>query len=305
MNLLNAQWLETFTTLAETGHFTRTAAKLAMTQPGVSQHLRKLEGQVGQPLISRHGKTFTLTPAGEAVLSVGQSRRAEEKALLHAIQSDDPTVGEVGVACSGSFAMLLYPHLFSLMRSSPDLTVHLEAAPQDKVVAGVVEGRFDLGIADQKPDHPRLDARHLGQEELCLVLPADNATSPTDLQALDDLGFVAHPDGFTYADELFSLNFSETFKGAERLRVRTFINQISQIPAPVASGIGYTLLPRSGVEAFADKDSIRIVELPMRCHHDLWIVFRRGRVRPARVIRIIDAIHTTASGFGRVKSGFK
>lgn len=298
MNLLHAQWLETFTTLAETGHFTRTAAKLAMTQPGVSQHLRKLEVQVGQPLISRHGKTFTLTPAGEAVLSVGQARRAEEKALFHAIQSDDPAVGEIGVACSGSFAMLLYPQLFPLMRSSPELTIHLEAAPQDKVVSGVVEGRFDLGVADHKPDHPRLDARHLGQEELCLVLPADNATSPTELHDLDDLGFVAHPDGFAYADELFSLNFPETFKGADHLRLRTFVNQMSQIPAPVSNGIGYTILPRSGVDAFAEKDSLRIAELPARCHRDLWIVYRRGRVLPARVVRIMDSIHATASELG-------
>ena len=184
------------------------------------------------------------------------------------------------------------------MRSSPELTVHLEAAPQDKVVAGVVEGRFDLGIADHKPDHPRLDARHLWQEELCLVLPADNATSPTDLQDLDDLGFVAHPDGFAYADELFSLNFPETFKGADHLRLRTFVNQISQIPAPVSNGIGYTILPRSGVAAFAEKGSLRIAELPARCHRDLWIVYRRGRVLPARVIRIMDSIHATASDLG-------
>jgi DNA-binding transcriptional LysR family regulator len=299
--MLNAQWLETFTTLAETGHFTRTAAQLGMTQPGVSQQLRKLESQVGVPLISRHGKTFTLTPAGEAVLSVGQARRAEERALFDAVLSDDPAVGEVGVACSGSFAMLLYPHLFPLMRSSPDLTVHLEAAPQDKVVSGVLEARFDLGITDRKPDHSRLDARRLGQEELCLVLPSENTTSSTDLQGLNDLGFVAHPDGFAYADELFSLNFPGTFKGAEQLRVRTFVNQISQIPAPVARGIGYTLLPKSGVDAFAEKDNLRIVELPTRCHHDLWIVFRRSRVLPARVSRIMDAIHTIASNLGSLE----
>ena len=64
--MLNATWLETFVTLTEIGHFTRAAEKLNMTQPGVSQHLRKLEEQVGQSLIAQEGKSFTLTPAGEA-----------------------------------------------------------------------------------------------------------------------------------------------------------------------------------------------------------------------------------------------
>ena len=293
--MLNAQWLETFTTLMETGHFTRTAERLRMTQPGVSQHLRKLEDQVGQPLISRQGKSFSPTPAGEAVFAMGRARRAEEQSLFEAVLRDDPAVGEVIVACSGSFAMLLYPHLFSLMQASPALTIRLQATPQADVVSGMLEGRFDLGIADHKPDHPRLNADYLGQEELCLVLPSNRETSPISFQALEDLGFIAHPDGFAYADELFSLNFPDAFEGSDKLRIRTFVNQISQIPSPVAHGIGYTLLPRSGVNAYPGRDKIRVVQLPKSRHHDLWMVSRRGRTLPARVKRIAILIQSIAS----------
>ena len=297
--MLNAQWLETFTVLMETGHFTRTAELLGMTQPGVSQHLRKLEDQVGQPLISRQGKSFSATPAGEAVFAMGQARRAEERALFEAVLQDDPATGEVTVACSGSFAVLLYPQTFALMQASPDLTVRLEATPQDNVLSGVLAGQFDLGIADHQPSHPRLDARHLGQEELCLVVPPDRLPSPITLKALDEFGFVAHPDGFAYADDLFSLNFPETFEGSDKLRIRTFVNQISQIPAPVAQGIGYTLLPRSGVDAYPDKDKIRVARLRKSRHHDLWMLFRRGRILPARVTRIADLIQSIASSLAQ------
>jgi len=299
--MLNAQWLETFTVLIETGHFTRTAERLGMTQPGVSQHLSKLEDQVGQPLISRQGKSFSPTPAGEAVLAVGRARRIEETNLFEAVLRDDPAVGEVMVACSGSFAMLLYPHVFPLMRASPDLSIRLEAAPQQRVLSGVLEGRFDLGIADHKPDHPRLDAVHLGKEELCLVLPADTVTTDLDFQTLENLGFVAHPDGFAYADELFSLNFPDEFKGSDHLRVRTFVNQISQIPSPVAHGIGYTLLPRSGLNAYPGTDRVRVAHLPKSRHHDLWMVFRRGRALPARISHIADLIKSVASGLKQVE----
>lgn len=236
--MLNAQWLETFVVLCETGHFTRAASLLNMTQPGVSQHLRKLEAQVGQSLISRQGKSFSPTPAGEAVLAVGRARRAEEQILQETVLRDDPAVGEVTIACSGSFAMLVYPYILSVMQGSPNLTIRLEATPQDKVLTGVLEGRFDLGVADHDPRHPRLEAEHLGQEELCLVVPHDAITSPISFQALEELGFVAHPDGFAYADDLFPMNFPEEFQGSDRLRIRTFVNQISQIPSPVALGIG-------------------------------------------------------------------
>ncbi|WP_340692984.1 LysR family transcriptional regulator [Hyphomonas sp.] len=286
--MLNASWLETFTVLCETGHFTHTAERLSMTQPGVSQHLRKLEHQVGQSLIAQQGKSFSLTPAGEAVLAIGRARREEERRLRELIEADDPKAGRASIACSGSFAMLLYPRMLAMMQDAPELAVHLEAAPQAAVLAGVLEGRFDLGVIGQDPAHPRLDAEYLGKEELCLVLPAGTQTEMVTFDQLETRGFVAHPDGYSYADELFSLNFTGSFSGADRLRVRTYVNQISQIPAPVAQGIGYTLLPRSGVDAYSGKADLAIASLAKRKYHELWLVFRRGRPLSARLERLAE-----------------
>lgn len=292
--MLHATWLETFTTLCETGHFTQAAARLNMTQPGVSQHLKKLEQQVGQGLISRQGKSFTLTPAGEAVFELGLSRRAEEERLREAIETDDRNSGAVHIACSGSFAMLLYPILLSWMRSAPRLRVHLEAAPQAEILAGLLDGRFDLGVLGADPDHARLEAQHLGREELCLVLPADSAETPASFADLDARGFIAHPDGYSYADDLLRLNFPEDYPGSDRLSVRGSINQISQIPAPVARGIGYTLLPRSGIEAFPEKARLSIAKLPKRRWHELWLVLRRGRRLSARTRYALEMIEEAA-----------
>ena len=281
--MLNATWLETFTTLCETGHFTRAAERLNMTQPGVSQHLRKLEQQVARPLISREGKRFTLTPAGEEVFALGLSRRAEEARLRDALEADLRDAGPVHIATSGSFAMLLYPILLDWMKPAPDLAIHLQAAPQAEILAGVLDGRFDLGVLAADPGHARLAARHLGREELCLVLPADAAGAPVTFADLEARGIIMHPDGQSYADDLLKPNFPEEYDGADRLRVRGTVNQIGQIPAPVARGIGYTLLPRSGIEAFAGKADLAVAELPQRRWHDLWLVSRRGRPLSARL----------------------
>tara|TARA_R110002020_G_scaffold67179_8_gene176436 strand:- start:22873 stop:23763 length:891 start_codon:yes stop_codon:yes gene_type:complete len=296
--MLNATWLETFVTLTETGHFTHAAERLNMTQPGVSQHLRKLEEQVGQSLIAREGKSFALTPAGEAVRDLGLSRRAEERHLRDAFMADDPNVGEVKIACSGSFAQLLYPRLLALMRDAPRLLIHLEAAPQDTVVSGVLEGRFDLGITGQDTGHPRLNAQSIGHEELCLIMPADTPDEVVTFEALEDRGFVAHPDGFAYADDLLSLNFPEAFTGADRMKVRTFVNQIGQIPSPVAEGIGYTLLPRSGIDAFCGRNRLKIVSLPHRRYYELWSVTRRSPEPTARLRAIMKIAHDVAREIG-------
>ncbi|WP_428927746.1 LysR family transcriptional regulator [Marinibacterium sp. SX1] len=292
---LNAQWLNTFVTLCEIGHFTRAAASLNMTQPGVSQHLRKLEEQVGQPLVSRDGKSFVPTPAGEALLAIGQRRREEERQLREGLGQDDAETGEVRIGTSGSLALLLYPRFLDLMAQAPGLTVTLEAAPQRRIEDGVLAGELDLGIADHAPRRARLDGQRIGEDELCLILPAA-APPPEDLAALQRLGFIAHPDGFAHADELLGANFPDDYPGADRLRQRSFINQIGQIPDPVARGLGYTILPRSGVETCAQRDRLRVVPLARPIRHELWLVHRRGRVLPARIRRIIEDIRDTLAG---------
>lgn len=290
--MLNAQWLETFIVLCETGHFTRTADVLGITQPGVSQHLQKLEAQIGHPLISKQGKSFIPTPAGEAVFALGRSRRKEEQALRETVSSDDPDVGDVVIACSGSFAMLFYPHVLSVMAQAPRLVARVEATPEYNIVEGVLDGRFDLGIVNHKPQHPRLEAKRLGQEELCLVLPADEAAISITFDDLQRRGFITHPDGPAYADTLLSVNFPDAYQGPDKLNIRGAVNQISQIPLPVAQGIGYTLLPRSGVDAFPNKDRLQTVDLGTRRYQDLWMIFRRGRVFSSRIARLAGIVET-------------
>ena len=134
----------------------------------------------------------------------------------------------------------------------------------------------------------------MGREELCLVLPADAADTPLTFADLQSRGFINHPDGARYANDLLKLNFPDEFEGVERLRLRGEVNQIGQIPAPVAAGIGYTLLPRSGVEAFADRAKLSIASLPERRWHQLWLANRRGRSLPARVLHARKLIEEVA-----------
>jgi DNA-binding transcriptional LysR family regulator len=85
------------------------------------------------------------------------------------------------------------------------------------------------------------------------------------------------------------------YKGVAQLRVRTSVNQINQIPAPIENGLGYTLLPRSGIDAYPNREALEIITLPDPVFHSLWLVFRRGRVLPARVRRVSEQIRITSS----------
>ena len=89
-----------------------------MTQPGVSQHIRKLEAQLGAALIDRDGKGFALTDAGAELREIGLRRRAEEEALRLSIAFDDPGHGDLRIGAPGGFTLGLWTRLARIWQNT-------------------------------------------------------------------------------------------------------------------------------------------------------------------------------------------
>lgn len=66
--MLNVQHLLTFKVLVKNHSFTATASELGLTQPAVSQHIRKLEEVLGGSLFQRHGRQVEITELGQMLL---------------------------------------------------------------------------------------------------------------------------------------------------------------------------------------------------------------------------------------------
>jgi DNA-binding transcriptional LysR family regulator len=113
--MINPKWLQSFCTLVEVGHFTRTAERLHMTQSGVSQQVRKLEEQLGCALLVRQGKQFTLTDAGERLYREGRQLVLALANLEQRVAADPACEGLVRVMSPGSVGLKLYRRLLALL----------------------------------------------------------------------------------------------------------------------------------------------------------------------------------------------
>lgn len=67
--------LEYFSAVVESGSFTEAAKHCFVSQSAISQQVKALEKELGTTLLERKGKSFTLTPAGEQVLSAAHDVR--------------------------------------------------------------------------------------------------------------------------------------------------------------------------------------------------------------------------------------
>lgn len=266
-------------TLANTRHFTHTAEQLHMTQPGVSQHVKKLEAELGVALIERYGKRFELTAAGERLLAYGENQTHAEFRLRDEITGNDPHSGECRIACSGSMAMQLYPQLLRSQQQWPELRFSVEAAPNERIIERIKGNMSELGIVTQPVHDPDIISEHIGEDSLCLVVPKG---STTEWKTLLTLGFVNHPDGHHYATQVLESNYPDQFSGMDVLQQSSYINQLSQILLPVAEGLGFTVIPKSSLNAFPHKDSVHSAELPNPVNEAVYMVTKKHRPLPLR-----------------------
>ena len=69
IEMLDLELLKSFVSVVDSGGFTRAGERVHRTQSTVSQQIKRLEEDIGQPLLIRNGKDVTPTEAGERLLS--------------------------------------------------------------------------------------------------------------------------------------------------------------------------------------------------------------------------------------------
>lgn len=282
--VLNPGWLKTFVTLIDTGHFTKAAEKLFMTQPGVSQHIAKLEQATQHALIKRDKKSFTITEQGVLVYQYAKDLAEKERSLIESFSFDDPHCGLCSLACSGAIALLLYPKLLDLQHQYRKLIVKVKAAPNEQILAEIKQGLIDQGIVTDMPNKNFFDVFELGKEELCLVVPENTKVHTDKNNLLMNLGLISHPD----AEHYLSLYFAHSEEGSlTKLDIAEipqvgFINQISQILEPIAKGIGFTVIPKSVVDSFSKPNKITVVKSQNPVLETLYLVRKKNRTLPER-----------------------
>ncbi|RTQ99600.1 LysR family transcriptional regulator [Halomonas nitroreducens] len=281
--MLQPQWLRTFEALVEIGNFTRTAERLDLTQAAVSQHIKHLEARLG-PLMLRQSRRLELTPAGHALLGYVHEMQAADQRLQQRLTGDDATQGELSLITPGSIGLAIYPHLLALQHEAPGLSIRHRFAPTAEVIDAVLDNRAELGLVTQRPEDPRLAVSLFAREELELVVPASERVQEWD--DLARLGFIDHPDGHDMATRLLSRWFPGN-PGVRHLPCRGFTNQIGLILAPVAEGLGFSVLPRFAREAFVASEAIRVVEGSPEVVDSLWLLHRAEWPLSARANRAL------------------
>jgi DNA-binding transcriptional LysR family regulator len=102
--------LATFLAVEQSGSFTQAAARLGLQQPTVSQHIRRLERQVGRTLVHRDTHSVSLTADGEAMVGFARNILAACEQAASYFSADRPS-GRLRIGIADDLALTRLPHI--------------------------------------------------------------------------------------------------------------------------------------------------------------------------------------------------
>lgn len=116
---LELRHLRYFVAVAEELHFGRAAARLHLSQPPLSQQIRRLEEILGYPLFVRTSRSVKLTSAGEILLERARRTLRNVQRDIDEIRSvGEGEVGSLNVGFVGSAMLTMLPEIFRKYREA-------------------------------------------------------------------------------------------------------------------------------------------------------------------------------------------
>lgn len=166
--------LRYFVTVAEELHFGRAAEKLHVSQPPLSQQIRRLEELLGYALFVRTSRSVALTAAGEAFLERAQrTLRIMQRDLDETRSIGRGEVGSLHIGFVGSGMLATLPAIFRAYgKAYPRVRMHLYESFTARVTEGMENGTLDAGILRDGDPSDKLETVTIFSEPFVAVLPA-------------------------------------------------------------------------------------------------------------------------------------
>ncbi|WP_286230058.1 LysR family transcriptional regulator [Neobacillus mesonae] len=206
---MNLQQLSYFVTIVEQSSYTAASKKLHISQPSLSNAIKKLEKEVGLILIDRSKKDLKLTKEGEVLY------QEAKRFLIHfdhvsaetaRLKNEGPLELSIGIIESSNFWV---PKILKEFKEEyTKVLIRLIEVPNLKdVETALNEFEIHLAITNQYTNHDHIVSTPLYQEKLAALLPLSHPLKNKDFLTIKDLKnekFIIPQEGFRTREDILN-----------------------------------------------------------------------------------------------------
>lgn len=255
------------------------ARALDVTQPAVTQQIRRLERALGTRLFRRDGRRLVLTEAGQTLEPFARSIFHLADAAREALEGvAGLRTGHLRVGASRTAGAYYVGDLLDrFKRRYPGVKVSLSIGNSQTIVAGVKDFTLHAGLVAGRPDDPQLVSLPLIRDRLLVIVPPGHALVGKPAPRVEDLAafpLILREPGST------TRHLIEQAFAAQGLRAEPSMELESNeaIKGAVAGGIGIAIMAHAAVSQ--DLASGRLIGRRLRepVSLEFELVYHRDRV---------------------------
>ena len=281
--MLDAKRLQILLSVVEGGSVTAAADELFYTPSGVSQQLRKLEEEVGQPLLQRHARGMVPTDAGHVLAS-------HARAILQQMDAAMADLDQLAGLKSGSLSLGTFPTLGSsfiplvisrFRKMYPSIKLDVRSTRLRELIGLLARGEISMGLLWEyewmRLKRDDFELTTLFTEPTVLVVGAEHPLA--QLEEVD-VAATAHEQWIVRANEHPVAELLERTCNAAGFspKISFQANDYQEAQAMVSVGLGIALAPKSAV--VNHHPGVKILSLgEAAASRSVLLAQRRDRVR--------------------------
>lgn len=189
---MNFQQLEYVMTIYHEGSLTKAASKLYISQPALSQQLRKLENEVGIQLFDRHTVPLQPTYAGKHYLEVIQKILFENQQAMNWLDDiHSLNRGKITIGISNIRSTQFLPALLPGFRTKyPNIEIEIKEAPALSLPDMISKGEIDFALMIAHSDMTNMTFLPVLTEHVLLAVPKDAPINELCKKSIQQNGFL-------------------------------------------------------------------------------------------------------------------
>src|ERR1700756_1569921 len=289
--------LEYIVAVADLKHFGKAAEACHISQPTLSQQIRKVEDDLDIVIFDRVKKPIVLTEEGEAILNQARLVLREHKRLKElARQKSDEISGEFRLGVIPTVANTLVPHFVErFAQQYPKVTLLIDELKTSSILQELSEDRLDAGLMATPLSVAGLVEEPLYYETFNVYASAGHRFLEGKTCRIDDLDtsdMWLLQDGHCFKDQVMQLLSLGSKSEPSLPRVQFQGGNLDTLLRLVKHGTGYTLLPAFMIDqmpAAEIKSHVRVFQRPFPAR-EISLVSRRAHWRRKIVIALKDSI---------------
>ena len=272
--------IETFLCVCKYMNYTKAAAELNITQPGVSQHIKYLENYYGDKLFCYSNKSLELTQAGVQLRDSMISIKRDNILLKRMIGERAESIRSIRFGATLTIGEFMLPeNLSNFIRKNKNVHVDFKIADTRELLDLLDAGSIDFAIIEGYFQKSQYDFMTVSKEPYILVCGKDYPIGAhTGLDELFKHNLIAREDG-SGTKEILERYLLDKGYSIDDFKSSLTVSSIHVIKHLLRDNCGISFLYETAVRRELGDGILRKIEIPdFPLYHEFNYIWRRNSV---------------------------